>query len=162
MKDMRKVRVLFVCMGNICRSPTAQGVFRHLVEQEGLAHIVEADSAGTHSYHVGEAPDRRAQETARERGINLGELRARKALPQDFDLFDYVVAMDRENYYHLAAICPPGMEEKLSLLMDFAPRLQLREVPDPYYGGASGFQRVYDMVEAAAEGLIADIRKRYL
>ena len=159
---MKKVRVLFVCMGNICRSPTAQGVFRQLVRQAGLMQWIEIDSAGTHSYHLGEPPDLRAQQTALERGIDLSELRARQALSEDFERFDYVLAMDQENYHHLAAICPPGREGKLMLFMDFAPGLRVREVPDPYYGGARGFQRVYDLIEAAAEGLMFDIRERYL
>lgn len=155
-------RVLFVCMGNICRSPTAQGVFRRLLEREGLRMAIVTDSAGTHTYHTGEPPDLRAQETALRRGIDLSDLRARLVEPQDFSRFDYVLAMDQENYHGLAKICPPGAERKLMLLMDFAPHLQTREVPDPYYGGASGFERVFDMVEAASEGLLADIRRRFL
>jgi protein-tyrosine phosphatase len=147
-------------MGNICRSPTAQGVFRKVVEREGMLEVVEIDSAGTHAYHVGEPPDRRAQETADRRGIDLSDQRARRVAPEDFHAFDYILAMDQENYHNLSGLCPPGQERKLMLFMDFAPHLRTREVPDPYYGGPSGFERVFDMVEAAAEGLLADIRRR--
>ena len=162
MKDRRKVKVLFVCMGNICRSPTAHGVFRKLVEDAGLAEMIEIDSAGTHAYHVGEPPDSRAQSTAQSRGIDLSDLRARKALAEDFDYYDYVLAMDQDNYHGLSAICPPGQERKIGLLMDYAVQMRIREVPDPYYGGNRGFEQVFDMVEAAAGGLLNDIRRRHL
>ncbi|AGA89382.1 protein-tyrosine-phosphatase [Thioflavicoccus mobilis 8321] len=161
MNDSQRIKVLFVCMGNICRSPTAQGVFGKVVREAGFAERILIDSAGTHAYHVGEPPDPRAQKTARARGIDLGDLRARRALAEDFRAFDYVLAMDQDNYAHLARICPRGMEGKLRLFMEFAPELRIREVPDPYYGGGDGFERVFDMVEAAAEGLLAEIRRRY-
>jgi protein-tyrosine phosphatase len=157
---MGKVRVLFVCMGNICRSPTAHGVFRHLVSLEGLGDLIEIDSAGTHAYHVGESPDPRAQQTARRRGIELGDLRARQARAADFEAFDYILAMDEENLGGLRAICPAGAEHKLRLFMDFAPDFGVRSVPDPYYGGATGFEQVFDMVESAATGLLQEIRAR--
>lgn len=162
MNSEKRVRVLFVCMGNICRSPTAQGVFRHLVRQAGLEAVIEIDSAGTHGYHVGAPPDERAQETARGRGVDIADLRARRAEPEDFYHYDYVLAMDRDNYRSLARICPRGTKEKLRLLMDFAPELRRREVPDPYYGGQQGFDQVFDMVEAAARGLLDEIGRRYL
>jgi protein-tyrosine phosphatase len=162
MSSKRQVRVLFVCMGNICRSPTAHGVFRKLVKDVGLMDVVEIDSAGTHAYHVGESPDRRARETAAERGIDIGDLRARRATAEDFHYFDYVLAMDRDNLEALARICPPGLEAKLGLFMDHASDLGVREVPDPYYGGQRGFERVFDLVEAAAQGLLSDLRQRYL
>jgi protein-tyrosine phosphatase len=149
-------------MGNICRSPTAQGVFRKLLREEGLEAVIEADSAGTHGYHAGEPPDRRAQETALRRGIDVSDLRARRVGVEDFTRYEYLLAMDQENYHSLSRICPPGAERKLMLLMDFAPHLRTREVPDPYYGGPSGFERVFDMVEAASAGLLDDIRRRYL
>jgi protein-tyrosine phosphatase len=149
-------------MGNICRSPTAQGVFRALLQSEGLESVIETDSAGTHGYHAGEPPDRRAQETALRRGIDLSDLRARRVEPEDFSRFEYVLAMDQENYHSLSGICPRGAERKLMLFMDFAPHMRTREVPDPYYGGESGFERVFDMVEAASEGLLADIRLKLL
>ncbi len=162
MSNSPKVKVLFVCMGNICRSPTAHGVFRHLVAQAGLASRIEIDSAGTHAYHEGEPPDERAQETALARGIDIADLRARRAAPQDFQYFDYVLAMDQDNYHRLSLICPQGMERKLLLFMDYAPEFRVREVPDPYYGGRSGFDRVFDMVEAAARGLLGEISRRHL
>ena len=162
MSEGPNVKVLFVCMGTICRSPTAHGVFRKLLQNEGLVGVVEIDSAGTHGYHAGEPPDRRAQETAERRGIDLSDLRARQVEPDDFSCFDYVLAMDQDNYHSLSRICPPGYERKLMLFLDFAPHLRVREVPDPYYGGATGFERVFDMVEAASEGLVADIRRRFL
>ncbi len=158
---MSQIAVLFVCMGNICRSPTAQGVFRALVEREGLDQRILTDSAGTLAYHVGEPPDRRARETATKRGIDLSDLRARKAVAQDFERFDYLLAMDRDNYRELMAICPPGYEDRLHLFMDFAPHRPEEEVPDPYYGGPDGFEHVYELVEAAALGLLADIRGRH-
>jgi protein-tyrosine phosphatase len=155
------VKVLFVCMGNICRSPTAHGVFRELVAREGLADLIEIDSAGTHAYHVGEPPDRRAQETALRRGIDMSDLRARRAESEDFHEYDYVLAMDQDNYHGLSRICPDGMHERIQMFMDFAPEMRTREVPDPYYGGASGFEHVFDLVEAAAAGLLAEIRQRH-
>ncbi len=157
-----KISVLFVCMGNICRSPTAHGVFRKLIEDEGLTELIQVDSAGTHAYHVGNRPDRRAQTTALSHGLDLGDLRARQARADDFHVFDYVVAMDEENYIFLQGICPTAMEDHLYLFLDFAPHLNEREVPDPYYGGSHGFERVFDMIEAASIGLLRDIRQRYL
>ena len=154
------VKVLFVCMGNICRSPTAHGVFQKMVDDQSLGHLIEVDSAGTHAYHVGEAPDPRAQAAARRRGVELSTLRARKVKASDFDVFDYVLVMDDDNYQNLELICPSGHEEKLSLFLDYAPTMKEREVPDPYYGGESGFERVLDLIEAASEGLLADIQSR--
>lgn len=156
-----RVRVLFVCMSNICRSPTAQGVFRKLLEREGLQAVIRTDSAGTHTYYTGEPPDQRAQKIALRRGIDLSDLRARLVEPEDFLRFEYVLAMDQGNFHDLSQICPPGAEPKLRLFMDFAPHLRIREVPDPYYGATSGFERVFDMVEAASVGLLADIRRRF-
>lgn len=158
---MKKVSVLFVCMGNICRSPTAEGVFRHLVREAQLEEHVHTDSAGTHAYHVGNPPDVRAQATAERRGIELHDLRARRVAEEDFDVFDYVLAMDQDNYQILSTICPPGYETRLRMFMEFAPHLNIPEVPDPYYGGASGFERVFDMVEEAARGLLDDIRSKH-
>jgi len=156
------VSILFVCMGNICRSPTAHGVFRELIRREGLDQKIYVDSAGTHAYHIGKAADKRSREAAARRGIDLSDMRARQAEPKDFDQFDYILAMDQDNYHGLMEICPGGMEEKLALFMDYAPHLKTREVPDPYYGAAGGFEQVFDLVEAAAEGLLADIRRRHL
>lgn len=162
MSAQEKIRVLFVCMGNICRSPTAHGVFRHLVNQRGLDHLIEIDSAGTHAYHVGEPPDRRAQSTATARGIDLTDLRARRVADSDFAQFDYILAMDRDNYEILRSQCPADVQDKVSLFLAFAPQVGIQEVPDPYYGGQKGFERVFDMVEAASHGLLADIESRFL
>ncbi|MCU7905422.1 MAG: low molecular weight phosphotyrosine protein phosphatase [Candidatus Thiodiazotropha sp. (ex Epidulcina cf. delphinae)] len=162
MNNNRQIKVLFVCMGNICRSPTAQGVFRAMVDREGLGDRIATDSAGTIDYHVGGKPDRRARETALKRGVDLNDLRARQVIVEDFDLFDYVIAMDRSNYHDLLELCPPGREERLYLFLDFAPHLPAREVPDPYYGGAGGFDRVFDLVEAASKGLLQRIREDHL
>lgn len=156
------VKVLFVCLGNICRSPTAEGVFRKLVSDAGLAEHIHADSAGTHAYHIDAPPDRRAQQAAARRGVDLSGLRGRQALRGDFDDFDYVLAMDEENYANLLAICPPDARHKLSLFMSFASNRNEREVPDPYYGGDTGFDRVLDMIEDAAEGLLERIRRDQL
>ena len=158
---MKKVSVLFVCMGNICRSPTAHGVFRDLVQREGLSDQIEIDSAGTHSYHVGSPPDNRAQATARSRGFDLSDLRARRAESIDFERFDYVIAMDYDNHSGLSAICPSGFESRLHMFMSFAPQRGAKEVPDPYYGGDQGFENVFDMVTDASEGLLAHIRSEH-
>lgn len=154
------IKVLFVCLGNICRSPTAEGVFRKLVREAGLEDRIEIDSAGTHAYHVGEPPDARAQEAARRRGIDISGLRGRRATGTDMERFDYVLAMDRENYEHLLDICPAGHEHKLRLLLEYAPQRPEREVPDPYFGGVAGFDRVLDLLEEAATGLLEDVRRR--
>lgn len=156
------VKVLFVCMGNICRSPTAHGVFRDMVQNEGLADQVSIDSAGTHAYHVGSSPDRRATSTAAARGIDLSDLVARHVEVDDFGAFDYIVAMDQENFLSLSEICPTAHINKIHLFMDFAPDMRTREVPDPYYGGDSGFERVFDLVDAASRALLADIKRRHL
>ncbi len=153
------VRVLFVCMGNICRSPTAEGVFRNLVIQHGLETSVEIDSAGTHAYHIGHEPDRRSQAAALRRGVDLSPQRARRVEVTDFETFDYVLAMDEENLDNLRAVCPSGYEHKLKLFLEYAPHLSEKEVPDPYYGGLTGFERVLDLIEAAAEGLITEVRR---
>ncbi len=162
MSETPKVKILFVCMGNICRSPTAHGVFRHLVRAAGYATQIEIDSAGTHAYHLNEPPDERAQETALARGVDISDLRARRAAAEDFAYYDYILAMDQDNYHSLSRVCPQGMERKLLLLMDFAPQLKRREVPDPYYGGQRGFDQVFDMVEAAAQGLLDHLIRREL
>lgn len=161
MKNEAVVSVLFVCMGNICRSPTAQGVFEYLVKNEGLTGHIQIDSAGTHAYHVGEGPDSRAMEAAKRRGIDLSAQRARRVAEVDFEHFDLVLAMDQDNYHDLLAVCPAHQSEKLRLFLDFAPEAGTREVPDPYYGGGTGFERVLDLVEQAARGLLAEIRQQH-
>ncbi len=153
------VKVLFVCLGNICRSPLAEGVFRELVRRAALEGRIATDSCGTQGYHVGEAPDRRACAAALERGVDIGDLRARTVKAEDFAAFDYVLAMDRGNRRDIEALRPPGSRAHLALLLDYAPELGVREVPDPYYGGWEGFERVLDMVEAGARGLLAEIRR---
>jgi len=156
------VKVLFVCLGNICRSPTAEGVFTKHVEVADLFDKIAIDSAGTHAYHVGENPDPRAQKSALERDIDLSKLRARKAVEDDFNRFDYVLAMDKDNYEYLLSICPSGSEHKLSLFMSYAPHLPVEEVPDPYYGGPKGFKNVLDLIEQASIGLLNHIRQQHL
>ena len=156
------VKVLFVCMGNICRSPTAHGVFQEFVQREGLTGVIAVDSAGTHAYHIGEQPDRRAQATALRRGVDLGSQKARRVAANDFVEFDYILAMDRDNYTQLAAQCPSEHRQKVQLFMEYAPELGYEEVPDPYYGGPQGFEQVFDMVEAAALGLMGTIKLTHL
>jgi len=151
-------RVLLVCTGNICRSPTADGVLRRLVREAGLGHLVEVDSAGTHDYHVGEAPDERAQRHARRRGYELGDLRARQVDASDFARFDLILAMDRGHLALLERAAPREHRHKLRLFMEFADGWSETEVPDPYYGGDAGFERVLDMIEAAAHGVLAELR----
>lgn len=158
---MKEIKVLFVCLGNICRSPTAEGVFRHLVQQEGHSDWIKTDSAGTHAYHIGEQPDRRAQQTARTRGIDLSDLRGRQAIVNDFHEFDYILAMDNENYQNLQRLCPQGHEDKLSLFLDFSQEYAESQVPDPYYGGERGFEHVFDLVESASRGLLDTIKKQH-
>ncbi len=162
MNRQDKVGVLFICMGNICRSPTAHGVFRKLVQDEGLEQWIEIDSAGTHAYHVGSSPDPRAQAAAASRNIDLSDLRGRQVEMGDFHRFEYILAMDTENLGILKELCPAEAEEKLCLFMEFAPDYGMREVPDPYYGGDRGFDQVFDMIEEASKGLIAEIRQRHL
>jgi protein-tyrosine phosphatase len=154
------MKVLFVCMGNICRSPTAEGVMLHLLQQQGLATKISVDSAGTHGYHIGAPPDARTQATARRAGVELSGLRARQVSAADCELFDVVLAMDRNNLQHLQAICPPAHQHKLQLLMVYAPTWQSADVPDPYYGGTNGFERVLDMVHDACQGLLTELRTR--
>ena len=154
------VRVLFVCMGNICRSPTAEGVFRKLVHSNGLAGEIEIDAAGTHDYHIGAPADDRSRNAAARRGVDLSRSRGRQVDPGDLETFDYVLAMDRDNLRALKRIGPGSAA--LGLILDFAPGLGVSDVPDPYFGGADGFEIVLDMVEIAAEGLLADIRENHL
>ncbi|MDP2752559.1 MAG: low molecular weight protein-tyrosine-phosphatase [Rhodocyclaceae bacterium] len=155
---MGNVRILFVCMGNICRSPTAEGMMRALVEQQNMTERIEVDSAGTHGYHVGNPPDMRAQKAAALRGVDLSGLRARRVAEEDFAAFDLILAMDRDNLNLLQQSCPKEHLGKLGLFLDYAADHKGQEVPDPYYGGGDGFDLVLDLVEQAASGLIATIQ----
>jgi protein-tyrosine phosphatase len=159
--NVAQIKVLFVCMGNICRSPTAEGVFTALAARHQMASHLHVDSAGTHAYHVGDPPDPRAQNAALRRGIDLSRLRARRVSLRDFHEYDYVLAMDADNYAHLLQLCPDEARYKLKMFLEFAPHLNESDVPDPYYGGELGFERVLDMVEAASEGLLDHIRKTH-
>jgi protein-tyrosine phosphatase len=152
------MRILMLCMGNICRSPTAEGVLREIARVEAPDLALEIDSAGTHDYHVGEPPDRRAIAAARRRGIDLSTLRARRLERADFERFDLLLAMDERNVADALAIAPRAGRERLRLLLDFAPETGVREVPDPYYGGTKDFERVLDLVEVAARGVLAHLR----
>lgn len=153
-------RVLLVCMGNICRSPTAEGVLRQFIINNKLGDKVEVDSAGTHGYHVGEAPDSRTQRAAAVRGYNLSQLRARKVAHQDLDYFDLILAMDRSNLDNLRRMAMPEQQEKIQLFMEYARNFEDDEVPDPYYGLGHGFDLVLDMVEDASQGLIVELKKK--
>lgn len=152
------IRVLFVCMGNICRSPTAEGIFRTQVREAGLSQRIATDSAGTHGYHIGEPPDHRAIEAAARRGIDITDLRARRIEADDFRRFDLVLAMDQENLAQLHRLCPRDAVARPRLFLDFAPHLPARDVPDPYYGGVDGFEHVLDLVGEASRGLLDHIR----
>jgi protein-tyrosine phosphatase len=157
--ESNAVSVLFCCMGNICRSPTAEAVFRARVREAGLEQRILIDSAGTHDYHIGEPPDPRTQRAAARRGYDMSALRGRQVGVEDFARFDYVLAMDEHNLSVLKYLRPHGAESYLGLFLEFAERHREREVPDPYYGGADGFERVLDMVEDAADGLLRHIRQ---
>ena len=160
-KNNGKISVLFVCMGNICRSPTAEAVFSHYVENAGVSGQISIDSAGTHDYHIGDPPDARAQRAAQQRGYDMSRLRGRQVCEEDFRRFDYVLAMDSSNLAILQRIIPPGNVTQPQLFLEYARHHGEREVPDPYYGGADGFERVLDMVEDAAQGLLEQIRRQH-
>jgi protein-tyrosine phosphatase len=155
---MQKIKVLFVCMGNICRSPTAEGVFAKLVSDQQLKPFFEIDSAGTHAYHVGSAPDLRAQKAASARALDLSKQRARKVKPEDFETFDYILVMDDDNHALLMEECPEEQQHKVQYFLSYAPSLTTHEVPDPYYGGQYGFERVLDLCEAGALGFLNAVR----
>jgi len=154
--------VLFVCMGNICRSPTAAGVFRAAAHQAGLAGRIRVDSAGLGDWHAGSPPDRRAIQAARRRGYDLTALRARQVAVEDFTRFGWILAMDESNLRGLTAMRPQDYGGHLGLLLDFAPELGVREVPDPYYGGPAGFDRVLDLIEASTARLLERLRPTLL
>ena len=155
MKAMEKKRILFVCTGNICRSPTAEGIAQHLAKARGLADVFEFDSAGTHDYHVGDAPDRRASAAAKRRGYDLSALRARQVSVADFQRFDLILALDRGHLAWLAQRSPANARARLMLFLDLVPGHAGEDVPDPYYGGEAGFEHVLDLCEAAVEAILA-------
>lgn len=150
--------MLFVCLGNICRSPTAEAVFRHLLAQSQAGPDIEVDSAGIGDWHIGEPPDQRAQAAARRRGLDMSRIRARQIVHEDFALFDLILAMDRQNLAELKRRAPAQYRERVRLFLEFAPELETLEVPDPYYGGDAGFEAVLDLAEQAARGLLGHLR----
>ena len=157
---MEKTTVLFVCMGNICRSPTAHGVMQHKIEQCGLTERIEIDSAGTHAYHVGEKSDARSRAVARSKGIDMEYIRARKVSVLDYDDFDYILAMDEDNLELLHYYAPDNYTAQVKLFLDFAlqaGRVNETIVPDPYYGGEAGFEHVFDLVDKGCDALIEQI-----
>jgi protein-tyrosine phosphatase len=162
MNNKAQAKILFVCMGNICRSPTAEGVFRKLVVDEGLDHLISIDSAGTHAYHVGSTPDNRAQAAAKKRDIDLSKLRGRQIIVDDLDVFDYVLVMDDSNLRDVRALQQPEQGAQVKLFLDFAENAKVSEVPDPYYGGANGFEYVLDLIEDASRGLLGHIKEHDL
>ena len=158
-KTKSAYKVLFVCLGNICRSPTAEGVLRHLAAQEAPQLALEIDSAGTADYHIGAAPDPRSRRAALKRGIDIGALEARQVAADDFERFDLILAMDAENLRELRAMKPRNSRAALKLFLEYAPDLKLRDVPDPYYRDAAAFEEVLDLTTAAARGLLAALQK---
>jgi protein-tyrosine phosphatase len=150
-------RVLFVCTGNICRSPTAEGVFRHYILEAGLSDSIESASAGTHGYHIGEPPDPRTVAAAKQRGFDLSGQRARKVRKEDFETYDLILAMDRDHFAHLDSMRPNNARAQVKLFLDYHPERKHPDVPDPYYGGAEGFEHVLDMIEHASKALLAEI-----
>ena len=158
----KRFQILMVCMGNICRSPTAHGVMRELVQSRGLQARISVDSCGTHAYHVGDAPDPRSQQHALRRGYDLSDLRARQVCAADFGQADLILAMDAQNMALLRERCPTEHQHKLQMLTDYCQHLQASAVPDPYYGGASGFDQVLDLVEDACAGLLAQLQSKRL
>ncbi|WP_252181349.1 low molecular weight protein-tyrosine-phosphatase [Azospirillum sp. B4] len=160
MENHRKIAILFVCTGNICRSPTAEGVMRRRLAMDGLSDRVTVASAGTHGYHVGEAPDIRAVEAARYRGVDLSALRARRVDAEDIQRYDLVLAMDRDHLDFLRRLAPPALRDRVQLFLDYAPDHKGHDVPDPYYGAEDQFDVVLDLIEAAADGLLDEIHRR--
>ena len=154
------MKILFVCLGNICRSPTAEAVLRGLGAREAPELPLTVDSAGTANYHPGSPPDRRSQASARRRGFDLSALRARQVREEDFALFDLILAMDRDNLQELLQRAPAGARGKIQLFLDYAPEQSVREVPDPYYGGPRGFEDVLDLIEAASRGLLRRLQQQ--
>lgn len=156
---MKPVTVLFVCLGNICRSPTAHGVFETMVRDEGLADVITIDSAGTGDWHLGHAPDERTAHAARQQGYDLDHLRARQVCVEDFGRYDYILAMDIANLRNLERMAPADFTGKLALFLDYTDRPKRSEVPDPYSGGAEGFAQVLELIEGASQALLLQLKK---
>lgn len=158
------MKLLFVCMGNICRSPMAEGAFQARVDAAGLGDVISCDSAGTIGYHAGNPPDSRGRASAMARGIDISHQRSRKVRAADFDEFDYILAMDHANYRDLMDLASTAQNARaqLAMFLDFAPHLNTAEVPDPYYGGDDGFEHVLDLVDAASDGLLAHVMQQHL
>lgn len=154
------MKILMVCTGNICRSPTAEGVLRHRLRQAGLDTQVRVDSAGTHDYHIGDPPDPRSIRAARAEGIDISSLRARQLSIKDFEHFDLMLAMDKGHHAIMQRLCPAPLQARVKLYLDFAPQQPLREMPDPYYGDLVGFNQVLQLCHAATDGLLASIRQQ--
>ena len=160
MRNKDKVAVLFVCMGNICRSPTAHGVFQAMVDEQGLGERIMVDSAGTHGYHIGSPPDTRSQHSARLRGVDLSALQARQFESEDFLDFDFLLAMDHSNLSHMSSLRPERARARLDLMLEYSEKFKQTEVPDPYFGN-DGFELVFDMISDASAGLLRHIRQQY-
>lgn len=157
-----KVKVMFVCMGNICRSPSAEAVFHYMVQTSGLRDFIEVASSGTHDYHVGGPADKRSHAAALNRGVDMSSHKAQHLKKDHFTYYDYLLVMDQNNYDHAIRLCPAEHQHKVYYFLDFAPQLNVKEVPDPYYGGEDGFEHVLDLIEAASAGLMAEIRERHI
>ena len=156
---MKRVSVLFVCLGNICRSPTAHGLFRQLVADQNLSHVIEIESAGTSGWHIDQPPDPRSVSAAKSRGCDISDLRGRKFEPEDYNHYDYILAMDTANLDDLIDLCPTTYSGKVGLFLDYSSQAEYVEVPDPYHGGAKGFELVLDLIEDGCNGLLNTIRK---
>jgi protein-tyrosine phosphatase len=154
---MARHRLLFICLGNICRSPMAEGVFRRVAEEEGVADRFEIDSAGMGEWHIGQAPDTRAQAAALNRGMDISTQSARQVTQADFDRFDLLLAMDGSNFAELTQLAPKSARHKVRRFLDYAPHLSTQDVPDPFYGGSEGFDHALDLIEEAARGLLAEL-----
>lgn len=157
---MKEIKILFICMGNICRSPTAHAVFRKMVLEKDLQEQIYIDSAGTHAYHVGSSPDGRSAKAALLRGVNMGDLRARQLNELDFLEFDYLLVADDDNFQLTNKACPAEHKHKIAYILDYAKQTPTRQVPDPYYGEGDGFETVLNLLEAACEGLLIELEKK--
>jgi len=151
---MKQIKILFICMGNICRSPTAHAVFRQMVLAKGLQRQILIDSAGTHAYHVGNSPDGRSSKAALLRGVDMSDLVARQLSSVDFEVFDYLLVADDDNFYFVQEACPAEHRHKIAYILEYAKDAWNKEVPDPYYGKGDGFEKVLDLLESACEGLL--------